>query len=92
MHTVTLNIAANGNQVVKINRTKVMFINMFIAKLAKMQPKKMLTIADMPEIGKYTIIAIGGGRFKMTYAKGGLSVIAAIITIKGNKIVAVEGK
>lgn len=91
MHTVTFT-TANNWQIVTVNRTRVMFTYTFIAKLAKMRSKKMLTAADMPTVGKFTIIALGNSRFSMSYVKNGMAVRAAILTIIGNKIVAVESK
>ena len=92
MHTVNLTTANNGNQTVKINRTAVVFTPAFTAKIGKMRAKKMLTSADMPTIGKFTIIALGNGRFKMGYDKNYMTVTAAIITIKGNQITAIEAR
>ena len=92
MHTVTFFNAANNCQTVKVNRTTVIFSAEFTKQLASMRSKKMLTDADMPTIGKFTIVALGNDQFSMSYVKNGMMVRAAILTIKGNKIVPAIGK
>ena len=92
MHTVTLTTAANGSQLVKVNKGIVEFTPAFTAKIGKMRRKRTWADNDMQTIGKYTITALGGNQYAMYYTKNGMGVCAAIITIKGGKIVAVEAK
>lgn len=92
MHTVSLTNANAGNQIVKINRTAVVFAPEFTEKIGKMKSKRLLTSEDMPTIGKFTIIALGKGRYAVKYVKNYLSVTAAVLIIKDNRILEIQAR
>lgn len=90
MKQATLTTTATNQIVTTYTNQKVEFTAAFTAQIAKLQVKKSLSLADMLTIGKYTIVALGKNMFALRYNNKGIAATAAVITVKGNKIVAVS--